>query len=100
MQGSFDSFDPMSGQRGLNDVADKVMSSLFTEKPANLELSGHVLQGDLADSWEITPDGTQATIKLRQGAKWRWGTFAHRAASKHASPDAASVAGGVNANEP
>ena len=70
LQGSFDSFDPMSGQRGLNDVADKVMSSLFTEVPGKMELSQHELTGDLADSWEVTPDGTQATIKLRQDAKW------------------------------
>ena len=35
-----------------------------------MELSGHVLQGDLADSWEVTPDGTQATIKLRTDAVW------------------------------
>lgn len=70
LQGSFDSFDPMSGQRGLNDVADKVMSSLFTEVPGKLENSGHELQGDLVDSWEIAPDGMHATIKLRRGAKW------------------------------
>jgi peptide/nickel transport system substrate-binding protein len=69
-QGAVESIDPYSGQRGLNDVADKVFSSLFTEKPGKLEDSGHVLQGDLVDSWEMTPDGLQATLKLRQGVKW------------------------------
>ena len=65
-----ESIDPYSGQRGLNDVMDKVFSSLFTEVPGKLEDSGHVLQGDLVDSWETTPDGLQATLKLRQGVKW------------------------------
>jgi peptide/nickel transport system substrate-binding protein len=65
-----ESIDPYSGQRGLNDVMDKVFSSLFTEVPGKLEDSQHVLQGDLAESWEMRPDGLQATLKLRQGVKW------------------------------
>ena len=69
-QGAVESIDPYSGQRGLNDIMDKVFSSLLTEVPGKLEDSGHVLQGDLAESWELTPDGTQATLKLRQGVKW------------------------------
>ncbi len=62
--------DPISGQAGLNDVADRVMSSLFTETPGKLERSGHVIQGDLVESWEVSGDGLQATLKLRKDAKW------------------------------
>ena len=65
-----ESIDPYSGQRGLNDVMDKVFSSLFTEEPGKLEESQHVLQGDLVESWETSPDSLQATLKLRQGVKW------------------------------
>ena len=70
IRGSMRNIDPISGQAGLNDVADRVMSSLFTETPGKLERSGHVIQGDLVDSWEVSGDGLQATLKLRQGVKW------------------------------
>jgi ABC-type transport system substrate-binding protein len=69
-QGAVESIDPYSGQRGLNDIADKIFSSLLTEEPGKLEESQHVLKGDLAESWEVSPDGLQATLNLRQGVKW------------------------------
>lgn len=43
-------------------------TSVRTDKPYNL-----ALRGRLAEAWEMTPDGTKATFKLREGVVSNWG---------------------------
>jgi peptide/nickel transport system substrate-binding protein len=44
--------------------------ALMTEEPGHLGPSSGKLRGDAAESWEISPDGLQITMKLRPGVKW------------------------------
>src|SRR3546814_17899402 len=43
---------------------------LVTEPKANREAEDTDQVGDLAESWEISPDKLQITFKLRPGPKW------------------------------
>ena len=54
----------------LNTVARHVYSTLVRQKMGLLSPSGTDLEGDLAESWEVAPDGLTITMKLRQGVKW------------------------------
>ena len=64
------SLDPVNPQADLNDTVAEVYSTLLTEKPGKLEPSAYVLQGQLAESWEVSDDGLQITMKVRPNAKW------------------------------
>ena len=64
------SLDPINPQADLNNIASSIYSTLFVEKPGKFGPAEYVLQGDLAQSWEVAPDGLQVTIKLRDAAKW------------------------------
>ena len=64
------SLDPINPQADLNDTVAEIYSTLLVEKPGRLESSAYELQGQLAESWEVSDDGLQITMKLRQGAKW------------------------------
>jgi peptide/nickel transport system substrate-binding protein len=45
--------------------------SLLTQfKPGYMKPSENEVVGDVAESWEISPDGLQITMKLRQGVKF------------------------------
>ncbi len=62
--------DPITAQAALNQNAEAVYSTLIVEKPGRFEPSAYEMQGDLAQSWEISGDGLQITMKLRPGVKW------------------------------
>jgi peptide/nickel transport system substrate-binding protein len=64
------SLDPANPQADYNRIAPFVYNTLLTEKPGKLESSGYVLQGQLAQSYEVSPDGLQITMKLRPNVKW------------------------------
>ena len=54
----------------LNTPANKAYSTLVREKPGHLAPNTGKITSDLAESWEVSPDGLQITMKLRQGVKW------------------------------
>jgi peptide/nickel transport system substrate-binding protein len=62
--------DPQQPIAPLNFTARHVYSTLVAEKPGYLGPEKFELGGDLAQSWESSPDGLQITMKLRQGVKW------------------------------
>jgi len=47
-----------------------VGSLLFKMKPSRLEDPRLEVEGDVAESFELTPDHTRLTVKLHPGAKW------------------------------
>jgi len=62
--------DPAAPVAPLNAIIRHTYGTLVTEKPGILEPSTGVLGGDLAESWEVSPDKLTITLKLRQGVKW------------------------------
>src|SRR5688572_28214496 len=64
------SLDPSNPQADYNRIAPFVYNTLLTEKPGKLEPSSYVLQGQLAQSYEVSGDGLQITMKMRPGVKW------------------------------
>jgi peptide/nickel transport system substrate-binding protein len=68
-QGSLDGHFAATNQELL--VTRNIYSSLLKYKPDTTELTG-----DLATSWDSTPDGLAYTFKLRQDVEWQKG-FGH-----------------------
>ncbi len=68
--GSPDRINPLFAY--LNDT-DRDLSTLVFSGLTRLGLDGEVLP-DLAESWEIRPDGRSVTFKLRQGILWHTGS--------------------------
>lgn len=54
----------------LNLIAKNAYSMLMTEKPGYLEASKDEMVGDLAESFEFSPDGLTLTFKLRPNVKF------------------------------
>ncbi len=54
----------------LNIPARHVYSTLVRQKAGYLQGTSTDLSPDLAESWELSPDGLQITMKLRANAKW------------------------------
>ncbi len=63
------SFDPHVQLGAL--VTSRTYPRIFTGNPGlNGDPPDGSFEGDLAESWEFAPDGTQMTLKLRPTAKW------------------------------
>jgi peptide/nickel transport system substrate-binding protein len=54
----------------VNTPAKQAYSTLVREKPGYLGPNTGELTSDIAESWEVSPDGLQITMKIRQGVKW------------------------------
>src|SRR3954468_9054032 len=53
-----------------NDKLLLVYNVLLQVKPGVLQASDRDVSGDLAESWEWSPDRLTLTLKMRQGVKW------------------------------
>ncbi len=66
--GKWETFNPLTIYGGnMVDTAQRVFSPLVAQ-----DVNGKVF-GDLAESWEVSADGTTYTFILRQGVKWHDG---------------------------
>ena len=69
--GDASTLDPFTPNNPLNAVVGQTYSSLVKFKPGYQKLPAeNELIGDLAESWETSPDGLTITMKMRQGVKW------------------------------
>jgi peptide/nickel transport system substrate-binding protein len=62
--------DPHGPIAPLNTPARHVYSTLVRQKMGLMAPSTTDLVGDLAESWEVSPDGLTINLKLRQNVKW------------------------------
>ena len=62
--------DNINPQASLNVVAHQIYGTLLREKAGYLKPEAGELEGDLAESFEYSPDRLQVTLKLRPGVKW------------------------------
>src|SRR5690606_19455103 len=62
-----DGFVPLAS---LNQLARHPFGTLLREEAGYLEPSSSVVTGDLAESFEFSPDHLTLTMKMRNGVKW------------------------------
>jgi peptide/nickel transport system substrate-binding protein len=62
--------DPSTPTFPLNSIAGYALGTLLNEKPGYLEPPRGELYGDLAQSWEESPDRLQITIRIKPNVKW------------------------------
>src|SRR5436190_5793610 len=62
--------DPVNPVNPLNPPTASVYGTLVREKPGLQKSPAAELVGDMAESWELSPDRLSITMKLRQGVKW------------------------------
>src|SRR6478672_4719239 len=62
--------DPVNPVNPLNPPTASVYGTLVREKPGMQTSPKAELVGDMAESWEFSPDRLSITMKLRQGVKW------------------------------
>ncbi len=64
------SLDPHQNFAPVVPFYETVMGRLVGFKPGILAAATEEVDGDLAESWELSPDKLQITFKLRPGTKW------------------------------
>jgi peptide/nickel transport system substrate-binding protein len=64
------SLDPHQNYTALVPFYEIVVGRLVGFKPGHLGPSSNEPAGDMAESWEISPDKTTVTFKLRPGVTW------------------------------
>jgi ABC-type transport system substrate-binding protein len=62
--------DPATPVAPLNFISGYVYGTLLNEKPGHLEQPQFELYGDIAESWETSPDRLQITLKIKPSVKW------------------------------
>ena len=62
--------DPAAPVAPLNAIVRHTYGTLVSEKAGHLKSSSGEMVGDLAESWEVSPDRQQITLKLRPNVKW------------------------------
>ncbi len=67
-EGSPEGFDPALWSAGTTFDAS---SRAVYNRLVDFELGGSTIVPSLAESWEISEDGTEITFKLRKGVKWQ-----------------------------
>ena len=68
--GDPNTLDPSAAINPLNPPARLAYNTLVRFMPGKLEPTRYELGPDLAESWEISPDGLQITLKLRPNLKF------------------------------
>jgi len=67
-----DSFDPAFGVvDGAYSIGSYMLNGLVRLRPGTLDFNN--LEGDLAESWEVSDDGLTYTFRLRKGVQWHKG---------------------------
>src|SRR5262245_6633030 len=64
------SLDVLTASAPHNSVGPHVYSSLLQFKPGYLKRTENEVIGDLAESWEWSPDGLSIVMRLRPNVKW------------------------------
>jgi peptide/nickel transport system substrate-binding protein len=62
--------DIFAANSPLNSLIIPTYSTFVQQRRGHMEPSDGELIGDIAESWETSPDGLTVTLKLRQGVKW------------------------------
>jgi ABC-type transport system substrate-binding protein len=62
--------DPFTANNPQNAIGPHCFTNLAQFKPAYLKAPEGELTGEVAESWEWSPDRLQVTLKLRPGVKW------------------------------
>ncbi len=69
--GSFEHLDALISSAGGPDTIGRICySCLLKIKPGYQAESSGEVEGDLAEGFEVSPDGLELTMKLRPNAKW------------------------------
>jgi peptide/nickel transport system substrate-binding protein len=68
------SLDPAFVRTGADEfIVRQMFNTLVSPPDGTLELGLDEVQGELAESWEVSEDGTVWTFRLRQGVQWHHG---------------------------
>jgi peptide/nickel transport system substrate-binding protein len=62
--------DPATPVAPLNYISGYIYGTLLNEKPGRMEPPQFELYGDVAESWETSPDRLTITIKIKPNVKW------------------------------
>src|SRR5438876_2498991 len=70
IHGDVATFDPFTPDNTLNAVVGMTDSSLVQFTPGYMKPTENEVGPDVAESWELAPDGLSINLRIRQGVKF------------------------------